>query len=331
MSRTAKLDTAVTIVTPENIEFSYRLAGPFRRLGAAIVDAVLKVAVLVILIVAFAFTGIGSAIGGGIISFLFFVIWFLIDWFYGMVWETLWSGQTPGKRLFSLRVIACDGRPITAVQATLRNLLRVADLGVPASIQIFDPELPPGYLFPTFTVGMLTMTLTRRFQRLGDLAADTMVIVEERAWQPVLFKIEDPRAAVLADFIPTDFVVPLPMAKALSLYVAKRSLLPISRRHELAKHLATPLIEKFGFLSDTSPDLMMCALYLHAFYSKSLRENIPRTSFSPLKGSSPQATLNPIAATLPSNTEPSLGGLWESLDKSAVSSVPPPQDAGSRL
>jgi uncharacterized RDD family membrane protein YckC len=144
MIRTAKLDTAVTIVTPENIEFSYRLAGPFRRLGAFLIDVLLKLAIVVTAVVGSFFAGIMSLMGEGLTSFVVLVGMFLLDWFYGMVWETLWSGQTPGKRLFSLRVISCDGRPINGVQAAIRNLLRVADLGVPASVQIFSPDAPPG-------------------------------------------------------------------------------------------------------------------------------------------------------------------------------------------
>lgn len=330
MSRAAKLDTAVTIVTPENIEFSYRLAGPFRRLGAFFIDLLIKVAFFILMLIFAAFTGITNLLGEGLVSFIVLVSWFLMDWFYGMVWETLWSGQTPGKRLFSLRVIACDGRPINGVQAALRNLLRVADLGVPASIQIFSPDAPPGYIFPTFTVGLVSMAMTKRFQRVGDLAADTMVIVEERAWQPLLFKIDDPRASALAEYIPADFIVPISMAKALSLYVAKRSTLPLSRRQELARHLAEPLIERFGFMSDTSPDLLLCALYLHAFYSSSLRKDGPRNSLSPMKydiGVSSGPAF-PIPAVAGGETLPG-GGLWNAQEKSTVESPTVPSNSGA--
>lgn len=329
MIRTAKLDTAVTIVTPENIEFSYRLAGPFRRLGAFLIDVLLKFAIVVIAVVSSFFAGITSLMGEGLTSFVVLVGMFLLDWFYGMVWETLWSGQTPGKRLFSLRVISCDGRPINGVQAALRNLLRVADLGVPASVQIFSPDAPPGYIFPTFTVGLIAMSITQRFQRVGDLAADTMVIVEERAWQPQLFKIDDSRANALAEYIPADFVVPLSMAKALSLYVAKRSTLPLSRRHELAKHLADPLIAKFGFMSDTSPDLMLCALYLHAFYSSSLKKDGPRTNLSPLKSSSSGYMSNTQGS---SNTSiNSSGGIWDQLNTNTMTSSSSQSSSGGAL
>ena len=316
MLKSAKLDTSVTIVTPENIEFSYRLAGPFRRLGAFLVDLLIKVVFLIVLSIFAGFAGLFSAIGAGLTSFILLVTSFLLDWFYGMIWETMWSGQTPGKRVFSLRVISCDGRPINGVQAAIRNLLRVADLGVPASIQIFSPEAPPGYIFPTFTVGLIAMAITKRFQRIGDLAADTMVIVEERSWQPVLFKIDDARAAALAEFIPADFVVPLSMAKALSLYVAKRSKLPLMRRQELAKHLADPLIAKFGFMSDTSPDLMLCALYLHAFYSSSQHSSGPRHSLSPFKKTVSQVdSSQAVLAAVETSPSQSSKGIWDILDQ----------------
>jgi hypothetical protein len=174
------------------------------------------------------------------------------------------------------------------------------------------------------------MSITQRFQRVGDLAADTMVIVEERAWQPQLFKIDDSRANALAEYIPADFVVPLSMAKALSLYVAKRSTLPLSRRHELAKHLADPLIAKFGFMADTSPDLMLCALYLHAFYSSNLRKDGPRTNLSPLKSAASNGYMaSPQGSSYPSTK--SAGGIWDQLDTNSMTSSSSQSSSGGAL
>ena len=74
----------------------------------------------------------------------------------------LWNGQTPGKRAIRLRVITTSGRPIGAYDALLRNLLRIVD------------QLPGIY-----AVGLLSIFFTERNQRLGDLAADTVVVHEQ--------------------------------------------------------------------------------------------------------------------------------------------------------
>ena len=75
------------------------------------------------------------------------------------------NGQTPGKRLLKLRVIREDGRPITLWEAIARNLLR-----------IFDAV--PGFVFPVYSVGLISIFMSRRDQRIGDLFAGTVVIRE---------------------------------------------------------------------------------------------------------------------------------------------------------
>jgi uncharacterized RDD family membrane protein YckC len=291
MASEAKLDTTVSIVTPENIEFAYRLAGPFRRFAALIVDALIKYAILVMVIVLAAFAQ-AATFTSVFAPATFFLAWFFLTWFYGMFWETLWSGQTPGKRLFSLRVISVDGRPINGAQAAIRNLLRLADSAPMVSLQIFASEAPPVSIIPTFLVGLTIMVMTRRFQRLGDLAAFTMVIAEQRDFRSTLMKVDDPRAAALAEYIPADFRISPSLAKALSLYVSRRNYLSTSRRAELAGHLARPLIETFGFMSDTSTDLLLCALYLKAFYGQKKEEE-----GGAIRGVSPFA--NSVASSTP--------------------------------
>ena len=84
---------------------------------------------------------------------------FVLYYGYFAVFETMWSGQTPGKRAIGIRVIAASGRPLGAVDAILRNLLRIVD------------QMPGMY-----AVGLLAIFLTSRNQRLGDLAAGTVVV-----------------------------------------------------------------------------------------------------------------------------------------------------------
>src|SRR5258707_13991454 len=107
---TAPIDTRVEIVTPENIAFQYRLAGPFRRLAAYVLDVIIRVAVIVLiffLLVFMASIGLGALIAGpGAAGLL--IIWFLLDWFYGGLFEAFWNGQTPGKHMLRLRVVSIE-------------------------------------------------------------------------------------------------------------------------------------------------------------------------------------------------------------------------------
>jgi uncharacterized RDD family membrane protein YckC len=237
------LDATLHVVTPENIAFEYRLAGPFRRLPALILDYFIRgLAQLGILFGLFLTIGFVS---GGLAVFLIMLMWFVIEWFYGALFETFLNGQTPGKYLLGLRVLGDNGQPIDGMQATLRNLLRVADM--------FG------------AVGLITMLMNSKYKRLGDLVAGTIVVVEERQWLTGVAKLDDPRAIQLAAYLPPNFVVSRTMAKALATYVERRRYFTPPRRREVARHLAEPLLERFGLPADTSYDLLLCALYYRTF------------------------------------------------------------------
>jgi hypothetical protein len=101
---------------------------------------------------------------------------FLIYYGYFALFESIWNGQTPGKRAIGLRVIHASGRPVSVFEAILRNIVRVAD------------QLPGIY-----AIGIVCVFVTRRSQRLGDLAAGT-VVVHERAPEPADFARDAPAA-----------------------------------------------------------------------------------------------------------------------------------------
>ena len=260
-NREAQIDNTIDIVTPENIAFQYRIAGPFRRLPAFLLDLGIRFAGFAILVLALAplqiFSG-GLAIAVAIVS-----LW-VVDWFYGVLFETLYNGQTPGKRLMGLRVLTTEGHPINAMQATLRNLFRYADLMplIPFSV-LFG--LPSPWKLPASMVGLIMCAFSEKFQRLGDLLSGTMVVVEERSWLVGISDLEDSRTAQLADILPRDFVVPRSMARALAAYVERRKNFTPPRRKQVASHLAQPLLERFGLPEDTSYDLLLCALYYRTF------------------------------------------------------------------
>lgn len=244
MARPEKLDSIIRVVTPENIAFEYRLAGPFRRLPAFLIDFAIICFINVAVFWIFGLTM--GWISPGLAMFSMFVTWFGVFWFFGGLCETFLNGQTPGKWLLGLRTLTYDGQPISALQAIFRNLMRAADLLMPL-------------------LGLVVMMFNRRFQRLGDLVAGTIVVVEERHWLTGVAKLDDPRAIQLAAYLPPNFVVSRSLAKALATYVERRRFFSPPRRREVAKHLAEPLLVKFGLPADTSYDLLLCSLFYRKF------------------------------------------------------------------
>lgn len=158
------LDGSHTVLTPEYVEFRFTLAGIYSRFLAWLLDAVIVLvgtaAVLMVLNIAMmAFPGFASALS--------LVVYFLVDWGYGIALETAWSGQTVGKRVMSLRVIQESGVRIGFYHAALRNLARPVD------------RLPLLYL-----VGGVAALVSRSHQRLGDMLAGTIVVRERRLKVP---------------------------------------------------------------------------------------------------------------------------------------------------
>ena len=207
------LDTTIEIVTPENIAFQYRAAGPFLRLPAYLIDKaicwVFLIVLLLVLMLTLGIVGLGG-LGIGVIL----IVEFLLSWFYGGLFEAWWNGQTPGKRALGIRVLTVEGRPINGMQAILRNVLRVVD----AQPIVF------------YVVGLLAAARSERFQRLGDLVAGTMVVMEPKRWVLGLVKVKDPAALRLAEELPPGFQVSRATARALAAYVQRRTYFSPQRR-----------------------------------------------------------------------------------------------------
>jgi uncharacterized RDD family membrane protein YckC len=282
------LDTTIEVVTPENIAFEYQLAGPFRRLPAYLTDVIVRYAIMFCMVISLIF-GVGMSGIGSLGAFAFgfaLVSYFLISWFYGASMETYFNGRTVGKWLFGIRVIDVEGCPITARSAIIRNLLRIADLAPMSTLPQIAMDVPPVFFIPTGIAGLISVICTRRMQRLGDIAAGTMVIVDEKTWQLPIAKIEDKRVAPLASFIPGDYMVSRSMARTLAIYVERRHYLTPGRRAEIARHLAIPLIERFEFVPNIDYDLLMLALYHRTFLADPHDEpaNLgPLAGYSPLR------------------------------------------------
>ncbi len=241
------LDTTVELATPERIVFHYPLAGPFRRSVSYVIDFAFLG--LVIGIAVFALTiSFGIVGGAGVGLGMAFVIIFVVVWGYGAFCEGVFNGQTLGKRLLGIRVVSDQGVPITGAQAVLRNLVGTMDGPV---------------LF--FMLGLASMFLTRKFQRLGDLAAGTMVVVEERRRRIGVLRISDPALTKLLDWLPARIEAGPELAQALSDYVKHRNRFSRARREEMTQDLARPLRKRYDLPDDVPGDLVLCAVYHRVF------------------------------------------------------------------
>jgi uncharacterized RDD family membrane protein YckC len=155
------------IDTPEQIALELPLAGIGSRFLAIAIDTLIQAALgFLVAIVFFLVLGLGASM----VSFLprmlgpalgVFIL-FAIYWGYFAIFESVWNGQTPGKRLAGIRVIKENGRPINAFEAIGRNLMRVVDI------------LPGIY-----GVGLVCMMCNRQSRRLGDFVAGTVVVHEQ--------------------------------------------------------------------------------------------------------------------------------------------------------
>ena len=254
-----QIDGRIEIVTPENIAFEYRVAGPFWRLPAYLIDLAIRIALSIglLLLLSLALGSVGLIdVGLG----LTLVAWFVLSWFYGGLFETFWNGQTPGKRMMGLRVVSITGQPINASEAVLRNVLRAVD-GMPGLVY-------EKLALPFYSVGLLTSATNNRFQRIGDLVCGTMVIIEDRHRLHEVARVNEPAVVDLAFSLPANFLVSPSLALALAKYVERRKFFAPARRAEIARHLGYVLVEKLELPPHTNHDLLLCALYNRAFITE---------------------------------------------------------------
>jgi uncharacterized RDD family membrane protein YckC len=172
----------LTIETPEQIHLEFPLAGVGSRFLALALDTLIQASIGSVMII---LAAVLSAIllpsfesGGQWVLALMIFGWFLVQLGYFAIFEAVWNGQTPGKRLIHLRVIEDTGRPITTYASVARNLLRIVD------------SLPGVY-----AVGIISALVSPQNKRLGDYVAGTVVVHERplepkaaTGWQPVSAK-----------------------------------------------------------------------------------------------------------------------------------------------
>ena len=158
MSETA--DTLQPVELADGVEIHLRVAGPAARCMAWLLDLLIFLGALLVIGLTLLF--VSGGIGGQTAFGMFLLCMFLLSWFYNVFFEMSARSATPGQRAMGLKVSSVSGAPVRLPQSMIRNLLRVIDF------------MPAGYL-----LGLVCSLFNRRFQRLGDLVADTVVIHAE--------------------------------------------------------------------------------------------------------------------------------------------------------
>src|SRR5712691_130539 len=225
-----------SVLTPERVSLQYDIAGIGSRGAAAIVDTVIQfVSVTVLAFGAFAAGVVGALFGisgsalGSLMLGLFALAVFIVMAGYYMVFEILWNGQTPGKRLLGVRVMRENGYPIRPVDSVVRNLVRIVD-----------------WLPGMYGVGVLTMLLNKRSKRLGDFASGTIVVREgvRGAAAAMIASVSTSRGYALSN---SD-------ATLVRDFLSRRATMNAGARSELAQRLATTLASRYALSVDPDPE-----------------------------------------------------------------------------
>jgi uncharacterized RDD family membrane protein YckC len=231
------LEESITIATPEGLELRLQLAGLGSRFIAGAVDLGIMLILLAILAL---IAGPVAGLSGGVGAVVYVLGAFAILLFYPILFELLNHGQTPGKRMSTLRVLRDSGAPVDLPASSIRNLMRLID----GPLLLYIPSI-------------VSIAVTNRNQRPGDIAAGTIVTRE----QPAAKQPGKTTAAVVghaldagvesADRWDTSAVTPQEVA-AVRRFLERRESLERRARRELAVRLADGLRPK---VSSAPPDL----------------------------------------------------------------------------
>lgn len=243
----------VTLQTPESVELEFTLAGIGNRALALIIDYTVLSITLTVFITAWSLLSIqvfisnSGNLGLWLVAIALFVS-FCIYTGYFVIFETIWQGQTPGKRFAKIRVIQNNGRPIGLQQATLRSLLRAID--------------------DTLFLGAFLIMLSRREKRLGDWAAGTIVIQAELPVAAATFAISEQAESLakqllqsnadLSQLLPDDFAV-------IREYLQRRRAMAPKARGQLSLQLAEQVKDIIALKklpAAVPPDVFLEAVYL---------------------------------------------------------------------
>ncbi|MDR3139817.1 MAG: RDD family protein [Treponema sp.] len=210
------IDTSFGVATPEGIEFALYPAGLAVRACAYGIDALAQGAFIFAAII---IVGSWEDIIG---IWLMLIIAFGINWFYHVACELFFKGQSLGKRIMGLRVVRSNGSPVNPGASFLRNLLRFADT----------------FMFLCL-IALVCLAASRGFRRLGDWAADTLVVYTSRSLAPVRRSPPVPEGPVIVPGRPLSYEE----KQGLLLFARRYSLLGKARADEIAHAYAAALRE----------------------------------------------------------------------------------------
>jgi uncharacterized RDD family membrane protein YckC len=260
----------VTIVTPENITVTYQVAGFASRFLAFLIDFIIQIFLWLggswffrIAAAGFQYGGLSL---GDFISAAGIIVGYLIQFAYASVFEMMWGGRTPGKRVLGLRVIRDGGYPINLTSSAIRNVLRFLDFGA-------LPFNPPLVLWGL--PGLISIFLSPQYKRLGDWAAGTIVIVEAGVSPFIAGRIRGELTPQALELMPAlrnlDRITPEEY-RAVRRYTERRATWDLRVQAALAERLARPLLAKL----DLSPEIacqLQYASWLEAIERRYTEEN----------------------------------------------------------
>jgi uncharacterized RDD family membrane protein YckC len=227
----------LTIETPEQTALEFPLAGVGSRCMALLLDFLIQTGIALVLVIVLWIIGARtpsaatwvSALGiwaQAIIYLAFFVVYFG----YYAIFESVWNGQTPGKRVAHLRVIQESGRPLLIWQAVVRNLMRVVDW-------------LPGF----YAVGLAAALLSKQNRRLGDLVAGT-VVVHERPLARISVGWANPPASA-APAIPLGAArLGVEEVRLIEAFLERRDALDVEVRIRMARQIAFRVGQAIGLV-----------------------------------------------------------------------------------
>lgn len=236
-------DETLVIETPERVPLHFALASTGNRFLACAFDHALQLFAIALLLVGFVYAGDAGVAWyerlkeapKWAIAVLIIAI-FLVWSGYFAFFEWAWNGQTPGKRWLRLRVIREDGRPITFWEAAARNLVRIFDM-MPSSL---------------YSVGLVSIFISSRDQRVGDLVAGTVVVREREAQAPTFAEVFNAPTSDLAlrrSFKPVPFAGDMGALaprdiEVVEAFLRRRWDLAEAPRQWMAWRVATPVLNK---------------------------------------------------------------------------------------
>ncbi len=247
----------IKLQTPESVELEFTLAGIGSRAYALLIDYIVWALIWLVFLIAWGFLSvqitdiIESWVGSNnsVQLWLFSImllIAFALNVGYFVFFETLWQGQTPGKRYVKIRAIRDDGTPVRLQQATLRALLRPVD----------------DLLF----LGVFFIIFGKREKRLGDWVAGTLVVEEERAIVSANFPLSEESQnladwlqteADLSRLLPDDFAV-------IREYLQRREGMTPEAKYELSRRLARQIKDIIAL--EALPQKVSANVFLESVY-----------------------------------------------------------------